>query len=272
MFIADLSSMGCQGGEPSPKCVAVGWLDPDRLFATGPTSPEFRRKLRRLCEFPVRKMRGFHECKICTTGAIRGNGEIHVSGRAGEIFVAPSMISHYVDVHNYRPPESFVVAVESVVDELPTVAEHALSDRIFALADKPTLENRDAFYAFFVLSRVGVRVPAELGSVPPGDYVTTGGNRLPIPAATSADGSVVLVVLADVPQLARREAGSTFVELDAADVIKIAVRQGAGIVVQASLPGRQCWAGIPVQDVCRLHATLGRHCGPVGVSHHERGV
>lgn len=112
MYFAELSRL-TGFYEQSPECVAVGWLDSEHEFATGPTSPEFRKKLRTLCARPVRLTRGFHVCEFCVGNVTRGNGEIHVQGPAGDIFVAPAMISHYVDTHNYQPPDSFVVAVES---------------------------------------------------------------------------------------------------------------------------------------------------------------
>jgi len=116
MIFADLSSMDGQCGHPSSKCVAVGWLDSKLEFAVGPTFSEFRQDLRKLCEHPVRKTRGFYDCKLCVGNVARGNGEIHVRGFAGEVFVAPSMVSYYVDVHNYRPPELLIAAVQSIVE------------------------------------------------------------------------------------------------------------------------------------------------------------
>jgi hypothetical protein len=42
---------------------------------------------------------------------ITGNGEIRVWSGDGVIYVAPVLILHYVKVHGYRPPQSFVDAV-----------------------------------------------------------------------------------------------------------------------------------------------------------------
>jgi hypothetical protein len=128
----------------------------------------------------------------------------------------------------------------------------SLSQTILSLVDNPNAENRDAFYKMFAMSRVGVRIPEDFGPISPGQYVTTDTTKLAVPFATSPDGTPMLVVIADVGELAKREAGSRFVELDAQVVIKMAMERGAGIIVQASTREQQGWAGIPRQDVALL--------------------
>jgi hypothetical protein len=62
---------------------------------------------------------GFHPCQFgqCRQryesgeSFIGGNGEIYVPGREGVLYNAPVLISHYVDDHDYRPPDEFVEAV-----------------------------------------------------------------------------------------------------------------------------------------------------------------
>src|SRR5438874_9017018 len=65
-----------------PGIRAIGWLDNEHPFSVGPTTAEFRDRLRAI-------------------------------GVPGEdcLFVAPEMVAHYVDAHQYRPPEEFVEAV-----------------------------------------------------------------------------------------------------------------------------------------------------------------
>ena len=71
---------------------------------------------------PVNRMRGWHACPFCEVEyPIRvevdgerqpiGDAEIRVSGTGGRAYAAPTLISHYVDAHRYRPPEEFVDAV-----------------------------------------------------------------------------------------------------------------------------------------------------------------
>lgn len=246
MFKTDLSAL-----ESDRQKVAVGWLDQEHAFPTGPTSSEFRNKLKRLCDRPVRRTRGFHLCVFCTGETIRGNGEIDVAGPDGRIFVAPSMIWHYVDAHEYQPPLDFIEAVVTTCREDPDETG-VLSTSVLAVADNPNEDTRNAFHAAFVLSRVGVKASREVASLPPGQHVATGSDEFKIPLGRGPDGNPALVVLADVRQMAAKERDAAFMEIGALDVLKIAVEQGAGIVVQASVCGRQAWAVIPKEDVVSL--------------------
>lgn len=135
-------------------------------------------------------------------------------------------------------------------DQVGVVGPLSLS--VMKVADEPTPDNQSAFYNTFVKSRVGVRVPAEFGTVPSGEYITTSNNRLSVPLARLPDGKPVLLVLADVDKLAQLEKASTFMELDAKDIIAMAIQNNIGIIVQASPPGREAWAGISANDVAGL--------------------
>src|SRR5262245_61682777 len=170
MFIGDLFPMPNRTGRYARECVAIGWLDAGQQFSTGPTSSRFQRQLREVCRNPVWLFMGTHACQFCSQNASRGNGEIHVQGLQGELFVGPTLISHYVDVHSYRPPDQFMEAVEAMVVYNPTLDE--LSSQIFHLLKKPTQENRDTFYGLFRRSRPGIRVGPEFGTILPGEYLT----------------------------------------------------------------------------------------------------
>lgn len=103
----------------------VGWLAKDHGFPKGKTSSEFLTCLFAHCRAPVNKMRGFHHCEFCdqqhgTSQVLAekdgeriylGNAEIHVRGDDSKIYVAPTLIYHYVSVHEYLPPAAFIEAV-----------------------------------------------------------------------------------------------------------------------------------------------------------------
>jgi SseB protein N-terminal domain len=250
MFIKDLSPMPDATHRSTSKAIAVGWLEFGQPFSTGPIPFEFQQKLRELCMRPVRRTRGFHICTFCKNDEVQGNGEIDVPCPNAAVFIAPSLISHYADMHGYQPPRQFVEAVMTLVEHEISIGE--LSQRIMKVADDASPDNRNAFYEAFVKSRVGVRVPAEVGSVAPGKYVTTNENKLSVPIARTPDGKLMLLVLADVDRLAKIEAAATFIEFDAKDIMNMAVNSQAGIIVQAWLRGREAWAGIPEQDVVCL--------------------
>lgn len=94
--------------------VAVGWLGTWRPHAKGSTSPVFQERLIGFCATPSLLHRGSFGCRQGTC-KLRwrsecGAGEVIVAGRA-QIFLAPSLIGHYVSQHAYRPPGSFIEAV-----------------------------------------------------------------------------------------------------------------------------------------------------------------
>ena len=114
----DLQPMG------HPTVQAVGWLEPDRPYTKGPVTGEFVLKLVRLLEDPWQPaiLMGFHRCGFCRiTGGLSsimfegqsvsvGNQNLFVPHASG-VFAAPSMILHYIDAHEYAPPEAFIRAV-----------------------------------------------------------------------------------------------------------------------------------------------------------------
>jgi hypothetical protein len=113
----------------------VGWLERERPYKTGPVPSGLRRALQRLARDPKNLSRGFHVCDLCDrprsaegstwltrlwkwSEGPRGNGEIHVRSRAGDVYAAPVLVVHYVKVHGYCPPEQFIQAVlETSADE-----------------------------------------------------------------------------------------------------------------------------------------------------------
>ena len=40
-----------------------------------------------------------------------GNGEIQIAGEGNTVYVAPTMIVHYIMDHHYVPPEAFIEAL-----------------------------------------------------------------------------------------------------------------------------------------------------------------
>ncbi len=100
----------------------IGWLGSDSVFERGATGQDFRDALARLVvKRQVRLTRGFHRCELCGASRPRvehgaksrvlGNSEIRVTGKNGTVYAAPSMIAHYVEVHEYVPPREFIEAV-----------------------------------------------------------------------------------------------------------------------------------------------------------------
>ena len=107
-YFPDLSPY-CYDDTPEDT-LSVGFLDPAHRFTKGESSREFRERLRFLCEHPPRERisRGWHPCFFCYRYA--GGAEMRVEHR-GTTYMAPVLVTHYVDDHGYLPPREFIEAV-----------------------------------------------------------------------------------------------------------------------------------------------------------------
>ena len=112
MHLEDLAPYKFPIGTPND-AVSVGWLENGHAFDVGTTPRKFRSKLRELARDIKNPMWGFHECDLCDGrgGKSKGNGEIHVLGSDGILYVAPELVLHYVSRHKYLPPQEFIDAV-----------------------------------------------------------------------------------------------------------------------------------------------------------------
>ena len=95
---------------------AIGWLDKQHEFRTGRSPSHFVRKLRLVTGHAFSSSRalgwpmflGFHRCNLCDGFDAVGNIGVPFSDI---LFVAPEMVSHYVEEHCYQPPQEFIDAV-----------------------------------------------------------------------------------------------------------------------------------------------------------------
>src|SRR5262245_35516631 len=100
--------------------VAVGWLARDCSFSRGPVTAAFQHKLEALFEDPYCPVSflGSHLCEFCAPITAHPHDHSYPNGSANllvpgidAIYACPSLIMHYVDAHEYQPPERFVSAV-----------------------------------------------------------------------------------------------------------------------------------------------------------------
>lgn len=109
-----------------PGTLNIGWLsksdEPKYRRWGNQYDPIFCDALAMLCANQgalVQLCRGAHACDFCSETLHRNhvyaNGEIRVTGLDGTIYAAPRLITHYVEQHQYRPPEVFVEAVKASV-------------------------------------------------------------------------------------------------------------------------------------------------------------
>lgn len=99
-----------------PHVRAIGWLSAGHAYTKGAAPESFVARLRTLCASwsdSVRALRwpvacGFHTCEFCEE--FHASGNIGIPGD-GVLFVAPEMVAHYVEKHDYLPPQQFIRAV-----------------------------------------------------------------------------------------------------------------------------------------------------------------
>jgi len=105
-----------------PGTKTIGWLGGGHDFPTKTPSDEVLDSLWNFCSTSVAQTRGAHECEFCPAGSsyfaerdgkqlLLGAAEIRVFSENGQIYAAPTLIYHYVQVHHYDPPEEFLVAL-----------------------------------------------------------------------------------------------------------------------------------------------------------------
>lgn len=136
-YIPDLSAYNYSTFPRDPKLLAIGWLDSSALFSRGPIDTDFINKLRRLARNRVNLCRGYHYCQFCERDPKgrflehhpRGNGEIHVAGVNGITYACPVLISHYIEKHQYRPPDEFLEAVAKSAEPAGKIAIIAALER-----------------------------------------------------------------------------------------------------------------------------------------------
>jgi hypothetical protein len=63
---------------------------------------------------------GSHRCEFCSVISdgrfTRGSSNIWIPSE-GVVYVAPELVLHYVEAHNYRPPAGFITAVLTCPDQ-----------------------------------------------------------------------------------------------------------------------------------------------------------
>ncbi len=111
---------------PGKKLLAVGWLGPDHKYTKGKVARRVVVNLRRLLVQPWQPVLtpGWHDCEFCERRSrsfkfsyegkpIRiGVLSVFVPGD-GILYVAPSLILHYINAHKYSPPDEFCDAVKN---------------------------------------------------------------------------------------------------------------------------------------------------------------
>jgi hypothetical protein len=118
-----------------PQLIAVGWLAQGEPYSRGPISKAFVDALLSLLGHPYLWQPfyalGWHCCEFCRISGgpdtlrlrkpddLGKHADLSISlgtlnlfvPHEGKIFVSPSLIAHYIDAHEYAPPEIYQTAV-----------------------------------------------------------------------------------------------------------------------------------------------------------------
>ncbi|MBI2920359.1 MAG: hypothetical protein HYY18_04670 [Planctomycetes bacterium] len=124
---------------------AVGWLAAGQPYTRGAASPEFVAALRQFVAgwrvsgncLGLPLAAGPHACEFCGQFLAAGNFGVP----SGEVlYVAPEMVLHYVQVHEYLPPSEFISAV--LGSPVPGTPEYAAAAAPFAEIRRKQFEQR----------------------------------------------------------------------------------------------------------------------------------
>ncbi len=124
----DLSPCDYFGPEHAARFKAVGWLEDGHEFRRGKCDPRFVHKLVLLLgePSPLEHSTDPHYCTLCVfsrgpsefrlfqspgmPAVPMGNRNLYLPG-AGFCYIVPSLVLHYIDAHQYVPPDEVIKAV-----------------------------------------------------------------------------------------------------------------------------------------------------------------
>lgn len=136
-YFADLAPF-TQFGPAGAGLRAIGWLERGRDYTRGSVSRDVFVAIARLAADPWPAITaGRHACDLCAFSG--GPFEVHVDKirvaigmsdifvpAAECVYVAPATIVHYIDSHEYQPPEAFQRAVVACPEPRSTRFLHGL--------------------------------------------------------------------------------------------------------------------------------------------------
>ncbi|WP_052549057.1 hypothetical protein [Enhygromyxa salina] len=122
MRYSDLSKYSYTKLRSRASLLNVGWLDLDAPFLEGAVPAQAIARIEAAIPLYLNAMRGIHGCPFCGDSDIYadidgkstllGMSDIWIPSKLSEtVYIAPSLILHYITAHQYMPPRE-------VVDEL----------------------------------------------------------------------------------------------------------------------------------------------------------
>ncbi len=122
MYFADLTPHEYSVFRPILNVLNVGWLDVNTPYRKGKVSNEVLDKLGQIIlsegvfEARLNQLRGIRNCCFCGSSHFRvayvGRCELWIPAvEPGKLYATPSMVLHYIEDHDYYPPDGFLDSV-----------------------------------------------------------------------------------------------------------------------------------------------------------------
>lgn len=129
MYFRDLTSYQYCLPFPLHGILNVGWLSPEHSYTKGVVDAGSISEIKFLAIYAAAHvMRGYHYCEFCGCEPPRikigndmlelGFAELLVRDEGGRMYAAPNLLVHYIETHNYRPPDAFFEAARWTVEHI----------------------------------------------------------------------------------------------------------------------------------------------------------
>lgn len=95
--------------------MAVGWLKNGKPYTTGETSKEIVEKIYEFNKTSGMYYRfcGYHVCDFCDYVNIELGATTILIVYEDKVYACPALIIHYIEAHQYCPPNEFIQAVQN---------------------------------------------------------------------------------------------------------------------------------------------------------------
>jgi hypothetical protein len=141
MYFSDLTPYEYYLPSKLSNVLNIGWLDSAHEYPKSKASAVFVEKLTRILNAGdrfnarVNQIRGVHPCNLCSQRIFNnpfiGSCELWLPAKAGDVtYAAPSMIIHYIEDHDYCPPQEFVESVLQLSLDMDFNAQQLYDDLI----------------------------------------------------------------------------------------------------------------------------------------------
>lgn len=93
--------------------ITIGWLEKGKSYKTGEISKETVEKIYEFNKTPGMCIRfcGYHNCDFCDFINIELGAITILIAYKDKVYICPALVSHYIEKHQYRPPDEFIEAI-----------------------------------------------------------------------------------------------------------------------------------------------------------------